>query len=124
MPTRPRRRRRSSSSRADDAHRATRAPTAPTAPTEPAAPQPARSRPGRAKTVEEQVAAGGPTRGIRTTRSRTGRDGRRRREPLPTPPRVTDKLMVITERGDRDQIAVLEEDLLVQHYVTRAGATS
>ncbi len=119
-----RRRRRSSSSRADDAHRATTAPTAPTAPTEPPAAQPARSRPARAKTVEEQVAAGGPTRGIRTTRSRTGRDGRRRRESLPTPPRVTDKLMVITEHGDRDQIAVLEEDVLVQHYVTRAGATS
>ena len=70
------------------------------------------------------MAAGGPTSGIRTTRSRTGRDGRRRREPQPTPPRVTDKLMVITEHGDRDQIAVLEEDVLVQHYVTRAGATS
>ncbi len=32
--------------------------------------------------------------------------------------------MVITEHGDRDQIAVLEEDALVQHYVTRTGATS
>ena len=32
--------------------------------------------------------------------------------------------MVITERGERDQIAVLEEDVLVQHYVTRQGATS
>src|SRR6266550_9286007 len=119
-----RRRRRSSSSRADDPQRATKAPTGPTAPVEPGAPQPARSRPAKAKTIEEQVAAGGPTRGIRTTRSRTGRDGRRRREPQPTPPRVTDKLMVITEHGDRDQIAVLEEDVLVQHYVTRAGATS
>jgi ribonuclease E len=76
------------------------------------------------KTIEEQVAAGGPTRGVRTTRTRTGREGRRRREPVPTPPRITDKLMVITEHGDRDQIAVLEEDVLVQHYVTRAGATS
>jgi ribonuclease E len=43
---------------------------------------------------------------------------------MPTPPRITDKLMVITEHGDRDQIAVLEEDTLVQHYVTRTGATS
>jgi ribonuclease E len=76
------------------------------------------------KTVEEQIAAGGPTRGIRTTRSRTGRDGRRRREPMAPPPRVTDKVMVITEHGERDQIAVLEENVLVQHYVTRAGATS
>ncbi|MGZ8597861.1 MAG: Rne/Rng family ribonuclease [Actinomycetota bacterium] len=84
------------------------------------------SREGRTKqmTVEEQVAAGGPTRGIRGNRNRTGRDGRRRREPAIVPPRFTDKLMVITERGERDQIAVLEEDVLVQHYVTRQGATS
>ena len=82
----------------------------------------------KAMTMEEQVAAGGPTRGIRSTRSRTGRVGgdrrRRRGEPLVVPPRITDKLMVITEHGDRDQIAVLEEDVLVQHYVTRTGATS
>ena len=89
---------------------------------------------GRAKakpmSVEEQVAAGGPTRNIRNTRSRTGRSGSReggrgrRREPVVVPPRITDKLMVITEHGERDQIAVLEENVLVQHYVTRTGATS
>jgi len=33
-------------------------------------------------------------------------------------------VMVITEHGDRDQIAVLEENALVQHYVTRTGARS
>src|SRR5438445_160982 len=107
-----RRRRRSSSTRADEAHRATTTPTAPSAPTapsEPSAPKPARSRPAKTKTVEEQVAAGGPTRGIRTTRSRTGRDGRRRREPLPTPPRVTDKPMVITQPRDGHQIPGREE---------------
>ena len=38
--------------------------------------------------------------------------------------RVTDKLMVITEHGERDQIAVLEGRELTQHYVTRAGARS
>ena len=32
--------------------------------------------------------------------------------------------MVITEHGDRDQIAVLEENMLVQHYVTRRGSHS
>ena len=32
--------------------------------------------------------------------------------------------MVITEHGDRDQIAVLEENVLVQHYVTRRGTHS
>jgi ribonuclease E len=40
------------------------------------------------------------------------------------PPRITDKLMVITEHGERDQIAVLEENTLVQHYVTRRGSHS
>jgi ribonuclease E len=108
-----RRRRRSSTTRADAA-----APPA-------TAQAPARAeRSTRPKTIEEQVAAGGPTRGVRTTRTRTGRDGRRRREPIATPPRITDKLMVITEHGERDQIAVLEENVLVQHYVTRVGATS
>jgi ribonuclease E len=82
--------------------------------------QPARTR--GPKTIEEQVAAGGPTRGLRS-RSRRGRD-RRPREHLVTPPRITDKLMVITEHGERDQIAVLEENVLVQHYVTRRGAHS
>jgi ribonuclease E len=43
---------------------------------------------------------------------------------MPYVPRVTDKLMVITQHGERDQIAVLEERELVQHYVTRAGAKS
>ena len=87
--------------------------------------QTASAAPAAAKpaTIEEQVAAGGPTRGLRSSRNR--RDGRRRRrEPMPTPPRVTNKTMVITEHGERDQIAVLEDDVLVQHYVTRAGATS
>ena len=32
--------------------------------------------------------------------------------------------MAITENDERDQIAVLEDDVLVEHYVTRAGATS
>src|SRR5918995_898283 len=72
------------------------------------------SQPARAtrapKTLEEQVAAGGPTRGLRA-RTPRGR-GRRQREPQVTPPRITDKLMVITEHGDRDQIAVLVENVL------------
>jgi ribonuclease E len=80
----------------------------------------------RTRTNEEQVEAGGPTRGLRSSRSRTGRvgGGRRRREDTIMVPRITDKVMVITEHGDRDQIAVLEEDVLVQHYVTRTGARS
>jgi ribonuclease E len=61
----------------------------------------------------------------RLRRQRQGRTTvRRRRESMPIVPRVTDKLMVITQHGERDQIAVLEERELVQHYVTRAGARS
>jgi ribonuclease E len=86
--------------------------------------EPATRRRGE-RSVEERVAAGGPTRGIRSSRSRTGRvGGRRRREETIVAPRIRDKVMVITEHGDRDQIAVLEEDQLVQHYVTRTGAHS
>lgn len=59
-------------------------------------------------------------RAVRAVRTST----RRRREPLPVVPRVTDKVMVITEHGERDQIAVLEGRELVQHYVTRIGARS
>ncbi len=88
--------------------------------------EPETRRRTRARTNEEQVEAGGPTRGLRSSRSRTGRvgGGRRRRENAVVVPRITDKVMVITEHGDRDQIAVLEEDVLVQHYVTRTGAHS
>ena len=61
----------------------------------------------------------------RLRRQRQGRTTvRRRRESMPVVARVTDKLMVITQHGERDQIAVLEGRELVQHYVTRAGAHS
>ena len=49
---------------------------------------------------------------------------RRRRERPPQIKRVTDKVMLITEIGDRDQIAVLEGRDLVEHYITRSGAHS
>jgi len=61
----------------------------------------------------------------RVRRKRQGRATvRRRRESMPVVPRLTDKLMVITEHGERDQLAVLEGRELVQHYVTRVGAKS
>jgi ribonuclease E len=99
---------------------------------QPAADAPARTRTrrSRAKKTETDgegressaVGTAGPTRLRRGRATSTG--ARRRREPMPVVPRVTDKLMVITEHGDRDQIAILEERALVQHYVTRAGAKS
>jgi ribonuclease E len=62
-------------------------------------------------------------------RRRDGRDQGRR------PPIITeaeflarreavDRVMLVRQTGDTTQIAVLEDDILVEHYVTRASATS
>ena len=56
--------------------------------------------------------------------SRSSSPRGRRRDSLPLVRRVQDKVMVITEHGERDQIAVLEDRDLVQHYITRVGAHS
>ena len=60
------------------------------------------------------------------TRTRKARPltRRRRREPAPELPHVDEKLMLMTEIGDRDQIAVLEDRVLAEHYITRTGARS
>jgi len=92
--------------------------------------QPRRAKPGPQRSDEkagkpakqDEGEASAPTRLRRQRQGRT--TVRRRRESMPVVPRVTDKLMVITQHGERDQIAVLEERELVQHYVTSAGARS
>ncbi|MDP9296320.1 MAG: Rne/Rng family ribonuclease, partial [Actinomycetota bacterium] len=73
---------------------------------------------GRRRT-REPAGTSGPTR---LRRGRTGTH--RRREPTPVIRQDEDKIMVLTENGERDQIAVLEGRDLVQHYVTRTGARS
>jgi ribonuclease E len=82
-----------------------------------AEPKPARR--GGSRTASAGAEAAGPTR-VRRPRTTT----RRRREPVPVPARAQDKVMLITEREDRDQIAVLEDRMLVEHYITRVGARS
>jgi ribonuclease E len=81
-----------------------------------------RARPGAAKAEPSPEAeeAATATRRSRRTRAPT----RRRREPAIAIRRGADKVMLITEIGDRDQIAVLEDRTLVEHYITRAGARS
>jgi ribonuclease E len=118
---RRRRRRRGGRGRRKPSATAPEAAEADAAPAAPAKPARGSKAP---KTLEEQVASGGPTRGLRARTPRAGGRTRRQREPQVAPPRTTDKLMVITEHGERDQIAVLEEHQLVQHYVTRRGAHS
>jgi ribonuclease E len=91
-------------------------------PAEPAAtPEPV--RPARRRKAAEADPAAAEARPTRTRRSRTV-GGRRRREPGPVIRRAEDKTMLITQLGERDQIAVLEGRTLVEHYITRSGAKS
>ncbi len=63
-------------------------------------------------------------------RRRDGRDSGRRRAPILTEAEFlarresVDRVMAVRQHGDRTQIAILEDDILVEHYVTRASATS
>jgi ribonuclease E len=63
-------------------------------------------------------------------RRRGGRDQRRTRPAVLTESEflarreAVDRVMVIRQSGDRTQIAVLEDGVLVEHYVSRASATS
>src|SRR5918998_1947865 len=82
--------------------------------------------------VEDEVQAiRGSTRlEAKRQRRRDGREAGRRRAPILseseflTRREAVDRAMVIRERGERTQIAVLEDDVLVEHYVTQASATS
>jgi len=80
-------------------------------------PRAARTRARRGRASEP--AAGEPTR----TRRRVPGTRRRRDSVIPIE-RVANKVMLITEHGERDQIAVLQDRLLVEHYITRSGAKS
>ncbi len=63
-------------------------------------------------------------------RRRDGRETGRRRPPILSEAEFlarresVDRVMAVRQSGDRTQIAVLEDDILVEHYVTRASATS
>ena len=66
----------------------------------------------------------------RRQRRRDGRETNRRRPPILTEAEflarreAVERVMAVRQNGDRTQIAVLEDDVLVEHYVTRASATS
>jgi ribonuclease E len=63
-------------------------------------------------------------------RRREGRDQSRRRPPVITEAEFlarresVERVMLVQEYDDRTQIAVLEDGILVEHYVTKAQATS
>jgi ribonuclease E len=63
-------------------------------------------------------------------RRRDNRDSGRRRAPILTEAEflarreAVERVMAVRQTGDRTQIAVLEDDILVEHYVTRASSAS
>jgi ribonuclease E len=87
--------------------------------------RPAASRPDDVRSVK------GSTRlEAKRQRRREGRESGRRRPPVITEAEflarreAVDRTMVVRRRGDRTQIAVLEDDILVEHYVNRASHQS
>jgi ribonuclease E len=91
------------------------------------------SRPTRASGADEDGVRGvkGSTRlEAKRVRRRDNRDSGRRRAPILTEAEflarreAVDRVMAVRQTGDRTQIAVLEDDILVEHYVTRASAAS
>ncbi|MGH8867327.1 MAG: Rne/Rng family ribonuclease, partial [Actinomycetes bacterium] len=63
-------------------------------------------------------------------RRREGRDHGRRRPPIITEAEflarreAVDRVMVVRQRGDRTQVAVLEDGVLVEHYVSTASTST
>jgi ribonuclease E len=79
--------------------------------------------------VDEVQGVTGSTRlEAKRQRRRDGREQRRTRPPILSESEflarreAVDRVMVVRQRGDRTQIGVLEDGVLVEHYVTRASA--
>jgi len=84
----------------------------------------------RRATDEVQGVSGSTRLEAKRQRRRDGREQRRTRPPILSEAEflarreAVDRVMVVRQRGDRTQIAVLEDGVLVEHYVTRASATT
>ncbi|MEH0974423.1 Rne/Rng family ribonuclease, partial [Micromonospora sp. CPCC 205546] len=83
------------------------------------------------KTVDEVQGVSGSTRlEAKRQRRRDGREQRRTRPPILSESEflarreAVDRVMAVRQRGDRTQIAVLEDGVLVEHYVTRNSSGS
>jgi len=87
-------------------------------------PRPARDR------DEVQGVSGSTRLEAKRQRRRDGREQRRTRPPILSESEflarreAVDRVMVVRQKGDRTQIAVLEDGILVEHYVTRATAST
>lgn len=83
------------------------------------------------RTVDEVQGVSGSTRlEAKRQRRRDGREQRRTRPPILSEAEflarreAVDRVMAVRQRGDRTQIAVLEDGVLVEHYVTRNSAVT
>ncbi|MCK1809425.1 MULTISPECIES: ribonuclease E/G [unclassified Micromonospora] len=83
------------------------------------------------KPVDEVQGVSGSTRlEAKRQRRRDGREQRRTRPPILSESEflarreAVDRVMVVRQRGDRTQIAVLEDGVLVEHYVTRNSSAT
>jgi ribonuclease E len=81
------------------------------------------------RTSDEVQGVSGSTRlEAKRQRRRDGREQRRTRPPILSESEflarreAVDRVMVVRQRGERTQIAVLEDGVLVEHYVTRASS--
>jgi len=88
-------------------------------------------REGRSRSSDEITSVRGSTRiEAKKQRRRDGRDAGRRRAPILTEAEFlarresVNRVMCVREHGDRTQIAVLEDGILVEHYVNRAESSS
>ncbi|WP_344653096.1 Rne/Rng family ribonuclease [Cryptosporangium japonicum] len=92
--------------------------------------QPAPPAPPRSIEDEVQGVKGSTRLEAKRQRRREGRESNRRRPPVLTEAEflarreAVERVMVVRQIGDRTQIAVLEDDVLVEHYVTKASSTS
>ncbi|MFC7545416.1 Rne/Rng family ribonuclease [Plantactinospora sp. GCM10030261] len=81
------------------------------------------------KAVDEVQGVSGSTRlEAKRQRRRDGREQRRTRPPILSESEflarreAVDRMMVVRQRGDRTQVAVLEDGVLVEHYVSRSSS--
>ncbi|MBW3648357.1 MAG: Rne/Rng family ribonuclease, partial [Actinobacteria bacterium] len=131
---RRRRRRRSGSGSGDGSDAGTDdAPATAREPREPRAPRSRGGGGGGGTAADEDGVRGitGSTRmAAKRVRRQEGRDSGRTRKPILSEAEflarreAVERTMVVRQRGDRTQIAVLEDGVLVEHYVTRASAQS
>ncbi|MHB1066873.1 MAG: Rne/Rng family ribonuclease [Candidatus Nanopelagicales bacterium] len=90
-----------------------------------------RSRQPRERGSDDVTGLRGSTRlEAKKQRRREGREAGRRRAPILTEAEflarreAVERVMAVRQKGDRTQIAVLEDGVLVEHYVTRGSSSS